>query len=198
MKKIKLLRVAAVTVLGLSLGAGVASATPGGGDIFETGPGSKNIVRFERDRRVEVRNNNDVRVTNHTAQHATSGDAKVSHNTRGGDAITGDASNENLTRVDARIDNSFSSEAAFHGGGSGHSLGGSIELTGPDSFNKVSSLEKENISVHNNNNVNVTNETNQTARSGDARVTDNTKGGDAITGDASNFNQTDVRLDITN
>lgn len=198
MKKIKLLRAAAVTVLGLSLGAGVASAAPGDATIENTGPDSYNSVRYESDRDVDVDNDTDLRVRNHNPQRASSGDATVRHNTTGGDASTGAASNDSLLRVNASVDNSSSSAAALGGGNGGGSWSGTIDTTGPDSTNRITFDSDVDIDVDNDTDINVSNYNHQSAYSGDARVSGNTTGGNATTGDASNISTTDVILNVTN
>jgi hypothetical protein len=196
MKKIKLLRAAAVAVLGLSLGAGVASAAPGDASITNTGPDSVNTVRFNNDRDVRIRNDNDLSLRNNTPQRAESGDATVRHNTTGGDATTGAASNDSLMRVNATIDNS--STAALSGGNGSGSATGTIDTTGPDSVNRITFNNSSDVNVNNDNDVNITNNNRQTAETGNARVSGNTTGGNATSGDASNISTLDVTLKITN
>lgn len=197
MKSQKLLRVAAVTVLGLSLGAGVASAAPGDGSIENTGPDSHNWVSFDSDMDVDVDNDTDVDVDNDTDQDADSGDAKVHDNTTGGDATSGDAMNDNSTSVHASVNNSGASAAALGGGGGG-SWSGSIDTTGPDSWNKIDFDSDVDIDVDNDTDIDVDNDTDQDARSGDASVYHNTTGGSATTGNAVNTNSTEVVIEVTN
>lgn len=52
--------------------------------------------------------------------------------------------------------------------------------------------------THNTTNVHVTNNSNQTAVSGDATNSDNTNGGNATSGNASNCNSTNINISITN
>jgi hypothetical protein len=74
-----------------------------GGDneatIGTTGPDSVNRVTFDTTTRVNVDNNNNLNITNSNDQNASSGDATVDHNTTGGSATTGDASNTNTTTI---------------------------------------------------------------------------------------------------
>ncbi len=74
---------------------------------------------------------------------------------------------------------------------------GSISTTGPDSSNKVINKTDNNVRLHNNNNLGVDNDNGQHASSGDAKVRDNTTGGGATSGDATNDNSatTDVTVD---
>jgi hypothetical protein len=198
MKKLHILRVTAATVLGLGLGAGVVSAAPGDASIENTGPDSYNTVRHHSDVDVDVHNDNDLDVHNRNYQRAESGDATVRHNTTGGSASTGDTSNDNWTRVNATVDNSGSTAAALSAGNGGGSWSGSIDTTGPDSINKISFDSDMNVDINNDNNIDVSNESYQKAESGDARVSGNTTGGNASTGDASNINTTEVTLKVSN
>jgi len=196
MKKAKMLRVAAVTVLGVSLGAGVASAAPGDGSIDNTGPDSSNVITFNNDTDVDVDNDNDVDVDNDSDQDADSGDARVHHNTTGGDASTGDAMNDNLFRATVRLNNSGAGLASLNGGDGGST--GSIDTTGPDSTNTITFNNGLDVDVDNDNDVDIDNDSDQDADSGDAWVNDNTTGGNATTGNATNVNTTEVTVEITN
>ena len=86
-----------------SVGAAMAAGAGGAGDnsasIDNTGPDSYNTVTFENRSNVDINNDNDLYVSNHNYQTASTGDATVRHNTTGGDATTGSASNENTTTV---------------------------------------------------------------------------------------------------
>jgi hypothetical protein len=195
MKK-QLYRAAAATVLGLSLATGVAVAD-NSGSIDTTGPDSNNAVTATTTNRVTVRNDNDLNVRNDNDQRASSGDAKVWHNTTGGDATSGDASNANSTSVDATVDNSGAAMAALGGGGS-MSASGDISNTGPDSNNYVTSTQTNTVHVTNDNDVRVNNDNDQHAYSGDAKVSDNTTGGSATSGSASNTNSSSFTFSISN
>lgn len=91
---------AAATAAGGGAGGAEHRAT-----IRETGPDSNNQVHFETRSNVEIENNNNLNVENNNTQVATSGDATVEHNTRGGSATTGDATNTNSTSVTFRVSN---------------------------------------------------------------------------------------------
>jgi hypothetical protein len=192
----KLLRLAALTVMAFSLTTGVAAASVG--SIDTTGPDSTNIIRFRNRSSVRVSNDNNVGVGNVNLQFADSGDAKVKHNTTGGDATSGDAANDNLTRTRVAIDNSGSSGDALANACGCDGSEASIENTGPDSYNRVSVNNDSSVRVRNDNNVGVLNFSVQSADSGDARVEDNTTGGDATSGDATNVNTTETTVEITN
>jgi hypothetical protein len=192
----KILRLAALTVMAFSLTTGIAAANVG--TIDETGPDSYNKIEFENRSKVRLSNDNDVGVANLNVQLAKTGDARVRHNTTGGDASTGDATNDNWTSTRVAIDNSGSSEAALENGCGCGDDEASISLTGPDSYNKVEFNNKNYTSVRNDNDVHVVNFSLQAAVSGDAKVSDNTTGGDATSGDATNVNTTETSVNISN
>lgn len=189
---------AAVLSLSLLVGlSGFAGAVSG--SVSNTGPDSYNTIKSETNKRVRVYNNNRLRVDNDNRQSAHTGDAKVIDNTTGGDARTGAASNANSLNVSATVNNASSASAwAGVGGGGGGSNHATINQTGPDSTNKIKFEDTTRVTVNNTNNVNVDNDNHQTATSGDAKVIHNTTGGDAVTGNASNTNNTTVKLDVRN
>jgi hypothetical protein len=197
MKSTKLLRVAAMTVLGLSLGATVASAAPGTGTIGTTGPNSHNEVTFNDGNSVSVDNNNSVRVSNYTDQHAYTGDAVTANNTTAGGAASGDAVNDSSLSAHLSVSNTSSSAAALAAVDNGSSSG-TITNTGPSSFNEVTFNGGSEVSVDNNNCISIQNNVDQRASSGDATVTNNTTGGSATTGDAMNTSSTDLTVSISN
>jgi hypothetical protein len=192
MKK-KLIRLAAVSVMALSLSTGVAAANSG--SIGTTGPHSYNKVEFRNRSTNKVENNNDVRVKNVNPQYARTGDASVRHNTTGGDATSGDAANDSLLRAAVRLDNSSATDA---GCGCPSSNTGAISNTGPKSYNKVVFQDSSYAKVQNNNDVSVKNYNHQTAKSGDAKVSGNTTGGSATSGNASNISTNETTIEITN
>ena len=190
---------AGVLSLGLVVGlSGFAGATTG--TIDTTGPDSTNTIRSEMTHRVDVDNDNKVKLHNNNDQEAWTGDARVQDNTTGGDAWTGEAWNDNALDVSASIDNSSSTAGAWSGGmgGGDHHHDATISNTGPDSVNRVVFDTYTNVDIENDNEVYVTNNNTQTASSGDATVRHNTTGGDAVTGDATNVNSTSVSVDIAN
>lgn len=192
----KLLRILAVAVLGVGLTTGVASASHGTSSIEDTGPRSRNEIRLEKRHRVRVDNRARVDVTNTNDQFAQSGDARVSNNTNGDDADTGDAENDNETDTDIHVD--FNSDVSgMLNGSSDTGGGGSIDNTGPGSDNQISTDINTSVDVENDANVDVENDSVQTAISGDARVSGNTNGGDATTGDATNTNSTSTSISLS-
>lgn len=87
--------------------AGTVHSGGGGGSasINHTGYDSVNVIKHEETTKVNVYNDNYVKVENDNDQKASSGDAKVIGNTTGGDAVSGDATNTNSTSVTLNITN---------------------------------------------------------------------------------------------
>ncbi len=73
--------------------------------IETTGPDSDNKIIVKSDVEIEIENENDLHICNTNTQTATTGDAEVEGNTTGGDAITGDASNESTTSLTFTVSN---------------------------------------------------------------------------------------------
>lgn len=191
----KLLRILASGVLGLSMTTGVVLAADT--SVDHTGPDSKVEVEVENEFKYEARNNNNLDLRNSTRQDAHTGDAKVYRNTTGEDATTGSADNDNFTGADVSIDNS-NGDCACVGGGNGGDYSTDVSHTGPDSKVEVEYENEVKIEVENNNTVNLNNSTTQNATSGDAKVSRNTTGGGASTGDASNINTSEFVINISN
>jgi hypothetical protein len=191
----KLLRIATAAAVSASLVTGFAAAESGG-SIDTTGPDSHNVIINKNSDRLRIHNDNDVNLTNSNDQHAYTGDAKVSHNTTGGDATSGDASNSNSLDATVNVDNS-AGMAGMSFGGSG-STGGSIDNTGPDSHNVIVNKSSTSVRISNDNDINICNTNNQRATSGDATVRDNTTGGSATSGDATNTNSATFSVSVTN
>jgi hypothetical protein len=189
---------AAVLSLGLVVGlSGFAGATTG--TIDTTGPDSTNKIHSESSQRVDIDNDNDLKVRNDNSQKAWSGEAEVRDNTTGGDATSGDTSNMNAFDASVSVDNSASvGDAVAAGAGGAGDNDATIENTGPDSYNSVKFESRSSVDIDNDNDLYVSNHNYQTASSGDATVKHNTTGGDATTGSASNENTTTVRFDVTN
>ena len=191
MKK-ELIRAAATTVLGLSLTTGFAAA-----DISNTGPSSHNDVKSTTKNTAMLTNSNSISGTNTNNQNATSGKAEAEHNTTAGDATTGDTSNNNSTDVSVTVDNT----------GAASGLGnmaaapvdpGSINTTGPNSSNEITTKVENNLTVTNTNSVSFNNSNSQNATSGNAEVSGNTTGGSATTGGASNTNSSTFTFNVSN
>lgn len=194
MKKLLSLFVAVLVSVGLTGGLVAANS----GAIETTGPDSENWIQFNDEGEVTVNNNTGVGASISASQSASSGDAKVSYNTTGGDAESGDATNENEVAADLSINNSGSSAAALGGVGNGGSHDGSITETGPRSTNWVQFNNNSSVVVNNSTSVSFSNSTSQTANTGDATVRMNTTGGDASTGSATNTSSSTFTLSVTN
>lgn len=195
----KLIRVATAAAVSAGLTTGLASgiASAQGGFIDTTGPNSTNTIRERNERRLDIDNRNDIRLRNTNWQRATTGDAEVRNNTFGGDAWTGDASNDNS--FDATVDIDNSSTSGFSGfDGFSHGDGGTIHFTGPNSHNRIDTRNTTRVDIDNRNDVNISNHNDQIAESGDATVRNNTEGGSAVTGDAENTNSASFDISISN
>lgn len=90
----------------------------GNTSIYNTGPDSYNKVYNTDNSVYTVTNNNSVWVNNSNYQAAYTGDAKVAHNTNGGSATSGNASNYNHASTSVNINNGTQSGNG-NGGGSG-------------------------------------------------------------------------------
>ncbi|MGB4758944.1 MAG: hypothetical protein WBP26_02710 [Candidatus Saccharimonadales bacterium] len=196
----KVLKTVGVGLASLGLVVGLSGAVGAStGSISNTGPDSYNKVSDKQFKLVKVHNKNNLGVSNANSQNAWSGDASVKHNTTGGSATTGAASNANATSVSATVNNAVGAGAAAaavnNGAGSNSAT---ISQTGPDSYNAVKFETKSVVTVENKNNLSVSNVSTQTASSGDAKVYDNTTGGSATSGNASNSNTTSVNFNVTN
>jgi len=197
----KLLLGAATIVTTVGLTAGVAAAQSGG-SISGTGPNSHAHISSHLHASNNVTNRNTLGVTNTNTQSANTGRAEVRNNTTGGDATSGNAMNDAHLAVNASVDNSSA------GGGMGGAAvmpadlgggdGGSISNTGPNSNASISSSAKLTNTVNNSNYLTVTNNSHQTANTGSAQVSNNTTGGSATSGDASNTQSATITLDVTN
>ena len=161
------------------------------GSIEMTGPDSDNHVYLRADSRTDVRNTNHVNIDNRTRQTAHSGTATVKHNNSGGDAISGHAINDNTMIATSEVGNH-----THLNGSNGHDQHGSIEMTGPDSDNQVDARISSRADVRNYSRVYIDNHTTQNARSGNALVYQNTTGGSAMSGDAANYNFSDILVGV--
>ncbi len=195
MKKLLGLFVAVLVSVGLTGGLVAANS----GSLDTTGPDSDNTIEFANESEVDVDNYTRVNAEVRTDQDADSGDALVKHNTTGGDAESGDASNESEVSADLSIDNSSANSAALAcacANGSGDDA--SIENTGPKSSNHITFNNSSSVTVKNDTQVNFKNNVDQDADSGNATVWGNTTGGNATSGSASNSSSTTFSLSVTN
>ena len=209
----KALMVGVLMMVGVLVAPGAVSAETNV-TINNTGPDSVNKVnvggghkkakkaRRAARRHARVMNNNKVKVMNDTDQKAKSGNAKVKGNTKGGDATSGDATNTNRTNADVNVKNKNAKKGDCGCEGNGGGVDVVINNTGPDSKNIVKVAGQNGYGggtkVKNNNKVKVMNDTYQKAKTGNAVVAHNTKGGDATSGDAKNINRTNADVNVKN
>lgn len=170
--------------------------------IVNTGPKSTNIIvdgcgcgGYQQT------NSNDIGLNVGTGQHADTGDAKVLKNTEGGDATSGDATNNNNTQVDIVIENGgYSGGGCDECGGDGDTA--TIDTTGPLSHNVINlggcGCGGGGVSIDNSNNIMLNIGTHQSANTGDASVFGNTTGGSANSGSATNTNATGIGIGVSN
>jgi len=180
-----------------SLGlAGLAAASTGS-ITGPTGPDSINKVKIVNHNETTTRNTNRVDLDNFNLQGSSTGNASAHENTSvTGGVGSGDASNSSTTSTSLTIHNSASVLAGGSGGGSDNAtISGP---TGPDSINKVTILNNNEVKTTNNNTVDVSNVNLQFAKSGNATASDNTTVGGVSSGDASNTSNTSTTLNITN
>jgi hypothetical protein len=199
MKK-QLIRATATAVLATGLTAGFASFAAAD-NLNVTGPGSQNTVKATTSYTAHVENSNNLGVSNSNDQQSHTGTASADRNTTAEDTTSGSAMNSNDdNQVSATIDNSMSADNAFAAApmSSEPASLGSIGTSGPDSDNLISSTQKTDVTVDNQNNVKVNNENNQNATSGNASSNENTTAGNTTSGDASNSTSSDVQLMVTN
>lgn len=155
--------------------------------INGTGPSSNNQIDQNTDTNSNTAINNGTKITNGVNSDATSGNAGVTQNTKGGNAQTGNAS------ADATIVNSVHSTVG-NGANSGVAnftidLYGDVHgdiVIGPDTMgtNTVSKNTNINSNTNVNNSDSITNNVALNATSGDATVKGNTVAGSAQSGDA--------------
>lgn len=198
----KLLRLAAMAALSVGLAAGVATTGvthAQTGTIDTTGPESTNTITFDETNTVNVTNENTGSdVINNNGQNAISGAAMVDSNTTGGNADTGNSANSSNHKVRAYVSNASATDLALAAAATGEADEASISNTGPSSTNTVDFIGNNSVTVLNDNDVDVTNNNDQTAVTGSADVVNNTTGGDANTGDATNTSVTDTSIEFHN
>lgn len=165
--------------------------------INNTGKGSVNIVSNGNTISLcNNTNNNMSDVNTFTGQQALSGNATVKHNTMGGTAKTGAATNTSTTGVGLAVTNTSNCGTQLPSGNNGGTA--SINNTGAHSLNVIGSVSFSSVNVVNNNYTEVNTATLQGAQSGDALVADNTGGGNATSGGSTNTSTTTVSLVVTN
>lgn len=160
--------------------------------IASTGPDSSVDVNNQQNNTLDAEINNNTVIDNNIRANAASGSATVSGNTTGGDAISGNATSSvtmlNLTGKDVVSENTLLVFINVLGkwvgvlmdaptGATAAAIGSGAKVSSNNALNN-------NLSYTENNNAAITNNVNVEAQSGDATVSGNTTGGDAISGDA--------------
>lgn len=184
----RILRTSATVATALSIAGSSVAGVAGASSVTTQGPNSP--IRIHARNQQTVRNDNDVSVNSSNSQDAYSGNAQVRNNTTGGNATSGMARNSNTTSTTVRIRNASLTD----GMGSGNS--DTVRTSGPNSPIRINLSNR--TSVDNDNDVHVTNDSTQTASTGNASVSNNTTGGSARSGDATNTNRTVTSVTISN
>jgi len=197
MKK-QLIRATATAVLATGLTAGFASFAAA--DVSNTGYGSQNQVKSSTNVSAHVVNSNELGANNANSQQSHTGSASADKNTTSGDVTTGASKNTNEYQVSATVDNTGAADGTMNVTpiSSDPASLGSIAETGADSTNTISASQNTEVTVSNDNNINVNNQNSQYATSGNASSNENTTGGNVTTGDASNSTSSDVMLSVNN
>jgi hypothetical protein len=197
-KKQLLYRTAAATVLGLSLATGAASAAvphqhynnnKHDGSSHQMPTNNKVVLS-------STNQQNNVSASNNASQVAQSGDATVTSNWsgKGADASTGNAKNDSeLTKAIVNVSNGGQS----NGNGSGGNMA-TDETPANDPQDNTNSNTVKVTNTNQQNNVQVSNNVDQYASTGDAVVAHNGKGGDATTGNAKNTSTASFDVEVTN
>lgn len=171
---------------------GARSQTIGNASISNSGADSTNEINSVDSTQADIDIINNTSVLTTLDSVSVSGDASVLQNTNGGSASTGDATavanylaliqsgwdptNGEIATFNADIYGSFTGDLLFD-----PSL---ILDTGAGSTNTINDSDTTRLNVTIQDNASIQNDINLTAKSGDATVSENTKGGDATTGDA--------------
>lgn len=193
--KASVLRYAAIGMATLSLAGFAAASTV---SVGYTGPQSSNNVHLSNTSSDTSQNNNNVGAANINAQAAGSGNVNASDNTSVmGATGSGAASNSHTTTTSVDITNS--------GNGGLDTVAPlpsddnvTLNTTGPQSSNNVTSTNSSTVKTTNNNNVDVENFNEQEAVSGNVNAKDNTTVGGLTSGPASNVSNTTTDLTISN
>jgi hypothetical protein len=191
---------AAVSSLGLVAGfSGIAGASA---VIHDTGPQSSNHVYSSSKTNTDVRNTNHLHLMSSNYQSGYSGSAMVNDNTTGGSANSGNVSNSSSSGASVAVTNTMpttnSDSSSDPTNSNSMNANSSISETGPSSSNKVVTTDSTNTCVTNTNDIKVSTTNDQTASTGNAKVTDNTTGGNATSGSVSNSSSDTYTVMISN
>lgn len=164
-------------------------------NISDTGPGSNNTINTnDNSNNTKVTNTNNEGITNNVNATAASGQAAVTDNTSAGNATSGNAST-NITAFNLTGSNVIGANDLLvfvnvlgtwvgmivnaPAGATAAELGGGITQATQNGSNN-------NTTVNNTANQQINNNINENSQSGNATVADNTKGGNATSGNANN------------
>lgn len=166
-----------------------------------TGPSSINTSNANVNNNTSVTNSNNLGINNQVNASAGSGNASVSDNTTGGNASSGTAKTTitafNLTGSKVIGANDLLVFVNVTGkwvglivnapaGATAAELGGGISSSGPNSTNSNNTNVNNTAAIKNNANLAINNNITTAAKSGNATVSGNTKGGNATSGNANN------------
>jgi len=167
------------------------SSNTGGASVGNTGPNSNNTINNNQNNNGTLTLSNNATITNGINSTSNSGNAIVQGNTQGGSASTGDAEAiaNILNLLQSSWDPSKGDIATFNADIYDHYGDllfdpSTVLSTGPNSQNSINSNKNNNLDVTIQNDGRIVNNVDLTANSGDAKVANNTTGGDATTGDA--------------
>lgn len=166
-----------------------------------TGPASSNSSGTTLNNNSTINNTNNLGINNNINSNAVSGNATVSGNTTAGSATSGSAKTSvtafNLTGSNIIGSNDILVFVNVTGtwvglimnappGTTAAEFGGGITTTGPNSTNASNTTVNNNSTINNVNHDQINNSISTTARSGNAIVSDNNSGGNALSGNADN------------
>jgi hypothetical protein len=157
--------------------------------ITDTGTGSNNEINTNNTDTSNITNSNDLGITNNVNATATTGGAEVSRNTYGGNATSGTASTSitafNLTGSNIIGCNAILVFVNVSGSWVGLIVDAPPGATAAALGSCVQQSPGGTGNIDNDNEFSINNDINADARSGDAKVTGNTTGGNARSGNAS-------------
>jgi hypothetical protein len=167
--------------------------------LASTGPSSSNVASANLTDNSTTTNNTTEAITNAINSSTTTGNASVSGNTSAGSAVSGNAKG-NITLLNLTGSNTVGKNDLLvfvnvlgkwvgvimnaPTGSTAADLGGGITQSGPGSNNVLASNVTDNSTTTNNANLAINNHVNVLAHSGDATVSNNTRGGNAQSGNA--------------
>jgi len=196
--KTLLSRIAAGSVATVAVFAGFSASMASAAPYSTEGPNSP-VWSFKKTyKQTNLANKTNVYAKNNTYQRASSGDVKAFNNTTVGDATSGDASNAASFSATVSVDNTSSSAAALSGSNGGSGGTGAISTEGPNSPIKAVDVYVEKTNVYNKTNIAVSNNTVQSASTGDVWAANNTTVGDVSSGDASNTSTSSMNISVSN